>query len=86
MGNKKIKEPEVYTIVRHTGWMTESDNYPCDVLITNGQYYSNGRLSNFWTWRRILPDGTLSEEECGYGDFEKSSKKYKIEIRVSVIK
>lgn len=27
-----------------------------------------GRLSNFWNWREVLPDGTLSETlESGYG-------------------
>lgn len=39
-----------------------------DVKIMSGQFLVRGRLSNFWYWRRVLPDGTLSEvEEHGYG-------------------
>ncbi len=26
-----------------------------------------GRLSNYWTWREVLPDGTLGKEGEGYG-------------------
>jgi hypothetical protein len=83
---ERINCPGINTIVKHTGWGFEDDkNYPCDVLITGGQFMSNGRVSNFWYWRRILPDGVLSEVEHGYGSFEKSNKNYKIETRVSLI-
>jgi len=37
------------------------------VKITGGQYYSNGRISNFWHWREVLPGGKLGSEESGYG-------------------
>ncbi len=38
------------------------------VRITGGQYWAPGGFSNFWYWREVLPDGTLSEtEEHGYG-------------------
>ncbi len=38
------------------------------VEITNGQYLSNGRVSNFWYWKRVNKNGTLSKvEEHGYG-------------------
>ena len=37
------------------------------VYITDGQYISNGRLSNFWGWREIREDGTLGPRESGYG-------------------
>lgn len=83
---EKIKSPQIGTVVRHTGWRFEgNNNYPCDVLITDGTYFSNGRLSNYWYWRRVLPDGNLSEVEHGYGAFEKSSKEYRIETRVIIL-
>lgn len=37
------------------------------VKITSGQAWSNGRLSNFWHWREVLPDGKLGKDESGYG-------------------
>ena len=38
------------------------------VRIVGGQYWGTHGLSNFWDWREILADGTLSEKiECGYG-------------------
>lgn len=68
--NKRIQEPNINSVVFHTGWRYENDdNYPCHIYIINGQKYSNGRLSNFWTWKRILPNGDLSKEEHNYGSF-----------------
>lgn len=79
-----INDPKIGTVVRHTGWGFENDkNYPCDVLIIDGSYTRNGRVSNFWEWKRVLPDGSLSELERGYGSFLNSSEKYDIEIRVN---
>ncbi len=26
-----------------------------------------GRVSNFWSWNEVLPDGSLGPEESGYG-------------------
>lgn len=38
------------------------------VKITSGAFWVSGRLSNFWNWREVREDGTLSEvEEHGYG-------------------
>ena len=38
------------------------------VEITSGQYWGTYGLSNFWHWREVLPDGSLStRDECGYG-------------------
>ena len=85
MTNKTVKDPAIGTIVSHTGWGFEkSENYPCDVYITSGKYLSGGRLSNFWYWRRVLSNGKLAKEECGYGSFEET-KDYKIEIKVSCL-
>lgn len=45
---KQIKDPKIGSIVRHTGWRLKHDkNYPCDVLITDGQYMGEGGVSNF---------------------------------------
>lgn len=37
------------------------------VKIASGQFLSGGRVSNFWYWNEVMPDGTLGKEECGYG-------------------
>lgn len=38
------------------------------VKITGGQYYSNGRLSNFWYWHPVDAKGKpAGPTECGYG-------------------
>ena len=82
----RINDPKIGSVVRHTGWRFENDsNYPCDVLITDGKYFSNGRLSNYWYWRRILPDGSLSDTESGYGSFEETTEEYKIDTQVNVV-
>ena len=38
------------------------------VQITDGQYWGEHGLSNFWHWREVLSDGTLAATvEHGYG-------------------
>jgi hypothetical protein len=38
------------------------------VKVTSGQYWGTHGLSNFWYWREVMADGSLSEtEEHGYG-------------------
>jgi len=87
MKKEHITNPKINQIVHHTGWGFEDNkNYPCDVLITGGNYEINGRISNFWHWKRILPDGSLSKEEYGYGSFVKTKEKYDISIKVNKIK
>ena len=41
------------------------------VKILDGQFYSNGRLSNFWEWENLA----TGEKESGYGDFYKDNTK-----------
>lgn len=72
-------------VVKHGGWGFENDvNYPCDVLIISGEYdvpqpFGGSRISNFWYWKRVLPDGTLNNtEEHGYGDFIESDNEYRV--------
>jgi len=82
----KINSPELGSVVRRTSWKFEDNpKYPCDVLIIDGKYMSSGRISNFWRWRRISPDGTLSPDiESGYGDFVESDKKYQVSTEIVV--
>ena len=38
------------------------------VKIVDGEYWGRHGLSNFWSWRRVTENGTLSSKtECGYG-------------------
>jgi hypothetical protein len=80
---KSITEPAIGSIVSLT---RVEKGKPYDVYITNGKYYSNGRMSNFWYWRRVNKDGTLGKEENGYGGFSESENKYEIQIIAKLIK
>lgn len=37
------------------------------VKITDGQYWGEHGISNFWYWRELLPNGSLGPVEHGYG-------------------
>lgn len=38
------------------------------VRIVAGQYWGEFGISNFWYWREVLEDGSISQkDECGYG-------------------
>lgn len=37
------------------------------VQITEGQWWGEHGLSNFWYWKEVLSNGELGESECGYG-------------------
>lgn len=54
------------------------------VLIISGQYQVNGRISNYWHWRDINQDGSLGEENSGYGNFFKPKNKYNLIQRVEL--
>ncbi len=65
------------------------------VKITRGSYWGAYGVSNFWHWREVLPDGTLSkDEECGYGhEFDKKppqleiiSKKKVFEFGINILR
>jgi len=50
------------------GMVTTNPETGKAVRITDGQYWGEHGLSNFWYWREVLPDGSLSEVEGhGYG-------------------
>lgn len=81
--SKIIQSPLIGSVVKHTGWGFESNkNYPCDVYIESGDYEVDGRVSNYWSWRRVLKDGSLAPTESGYGSFRKTEIKYKVSINV----
>ena len=42
--------------------------YP--VYITAGCFETGGRISNFWDFKKVKPDGTLSQREMGDYDNE----------------
>ena len=44
------------------------------VFVTAGQMWADGRLSNFWRFRPIRPDGTLGDELAGYGWRDRSGQ------------
>jgi len=84
-----IEDPLPGTVVTHSGWSPDKKlpGYPCDVYILHGHYKVDGRVSNFWHWKKVLIDKksniTLGPEETGYGSFRESKKKYNIEIIVT---
>ena len=51
-----------------------------DVYIVSGNYMVDGRTSNWWEWREVLPNGELGRLKKGYGWFVKSNNKYIIKI------
>lgn len=67
--NVKIEHPSLWDIVTHNGKGQNKKNYPCDIIIESV-------TNKLYTWRRILPDNTLSNVEKGINDFYKSEKTY----------
>jgi hypothetical protein len=53
------------------------------IYIYDGQFMSNGKLSNFWYWKYINDDGTLGRKGSGYG--WGSSKDIKFEMTIKLI-
>ena len=41
----------------------------CDIVILEGAYEAEGRMSNFWSWKFINEEGYLGFVESGYGEF-----------------
>lgn len=79
--NTKIENPEHGTMVKHTGWQQHSDHYPSLIIIKEGTFLSNGRVSNFWYWKRLLDDGSLGPDEHGYGSFTNYKEEELIKLR-----
>ena len=69
--SKKVFSPKIGQIVHSKG---------NDVYITSGSQIIGGRVSNWFTWRSINSDGSLSETESGYGDFTEPDNEYVVTI------
>jgi hypothetical protein len=92
-GNPVIHEPKIGSIVEHDGWHPGPKllpGYPSDVLILDGHYVVNGRLSNFWTWKKVTKDKSgviiLGPKVSGYGAFRESKNQYDVNIIVKLLK
>ena len=76
IGSVVLYNPNDYNQERKT-----TKVYP--VYITDGAWEVNNRLSNFWYWKKVNKDGSLSKKEyCGYGHFYKYPHKYKVITRI----
>lgn len=41
------------------------------VKIVSGKYWGTYGISNFWNWKKVLPDGSLSKKTYhGYGTYD----------------
>jgi len=54
------------------------------VLIKNGQYEVNGRLSNFWYWYELDENLQITEEKHGYGNFFEPLKPFNVKIKYEI--
>ena len=86
-GNTVIESPNPGDIVLHTGWHPGPKllpGYPADVLILSGHYEVEGRLSNYWHWRKINVDKkgavSLGPKVSGYGSFSPCQNEYDTEL------
>lgn len=81
-----INSPQAGSIVtrlKRDGDGNRASRYPCDVYIVKGEYLVNGKISNFWYWRRVLDNGSLAAIEGGYGKFVESDIEYNIAITIT---
>lgn len=92
-GNTIIESPNPGDIVLHTGWHPGPKTlpgYPADVIIIKGHYEVEGRLSNYWYWRKIIVDkkGELSVGPIvsGYGSFSPCNNEYDTEKLIQLSK
>lgn len=56
------------------------------VYVTSGRYMGQYGVSNFWNYKKIKPDGSLSVKELGCygGEFGERLYHAKVEIRVKI--
>jgi hypothetical protein len=77
-----MNEKRKYPPTMHVGGVYLYEDKP--VYITDGQYESNGRISNYWRFRYINKNGSLGESGGDYGGcFEKYTGKATIKIILS---
>lgn len=85
--NKQINSPKVNQVVffhpaRKMKYKPRK-SYP--VIINEGCFLSNGRVSNFWEWQKLTPTGFIRKTEHGYGRFTIASG-YEVQRKVKLIK
>jgi len=84
--DKKISSPEINTVVFYQPFYSENDKrkkaYP--VLIKTGDYFRNGRVSNFWYWQPLTGTGKFKGKVGhGYGIFT-VAEGWEVEIKIKV--
>lgn len=66
LGAQMNRELEAQCKMKVGARIQHPDGYMVEVV--DGQFLSNGRVSNFWYWKRVNEDGSLSDTiEHGYG-------------------
>lgn len=85
--NKSINNPKINQVVFYQPPRTlkHKDKKPYPVIINDGCYLSNNRLSNFWEWQKLTPSGRFRCIEYGYGKFT-IAKGYEIQRKVKLLK
>lgn len=82
MSKGAITFPRIGSVAEY---QDDKNNCSYDVFIDEGSFYVNGRISNFWHWRKVKKDGSLGKQKSGYGSFRESRNEYKIIIKVSKV-
>ena len=56
------------------------------IIIKDGCYLSNGRLSNFWYWFELNEELEVVGESSGYGGFYQTLEPFNVELKYIVTK
>jgi len=84
-----IRDPKEGSIVFFQPWRGKNAKRkkPYPVIIVDGAFLRDGRVSNYFSWKRLTPTGRIKEGcgEDGYGNFTKAEG-WKTEIKVTVLK
>jgi len=54
------------------------------VLILDGEWLSNGRISNWWKWQELNDNLDLGKIKSGYGKFYEPNKEFKVEVSYKI--
>jgi len=83
--NKRVKCPKINQVVFYQPprRLKCRDYVPYPVIITDGCYTSNGKISNFWEWQRITLSGKFKDIGNGYGHFY-IAEGYEVERKIII--
>jgi hypothetical protein len=81
---ERVSEPSKNEIVYYYNWKNENDKYLQLVMIKDGKYLSNGRVSNHWDWYELNESLKIIGEDFGYGCFYKPLEKFKVEVEFKI--